>query len=696
MLASTPLIGADLVAVDTETTGLDPARARIVEVAAVTVRRGALVEAEGFERLVDPGEPVPAAARVVHGLGGAELAGAPPFSLVLPGLAAFIGSRWIIGHAIGFDLAVLARECARAGLPWAQPPSLCTRRLARLCLAPGADIELDALAGRFGLPVTGRHRAMPDARLAADVFLALLPGLRERGIRTLAEAAQATRAAAEEEAARTGWSAGAVPAGLDALSRIDAYPFRHRVRDVMSSPPEALPDGASLAEAIRRMTERRISSVMVGDAAALAGGRAGILTERDVLRALDEEGSAALAAPIGPRAGRPLASVAADEFVYRAIGRMDRRRIRHLAVVDEAGAVIGALSARDLLKLRASGAHALGEAIAVAEDAPALAAAWAETPRAAAGLVAEGVPAREVAAVISAETAAATKRAAELAEAELAARGHGPPPARYAVLVLGSAGRGESLLAPDQDNAVIWADGAEPGADAWFARFGALLADTLDAAGIPYCKGGVMAREPGFRGSLATWRARVAAWLAADRADDVLAVDIFFDLRSVAGTHELADELLGEARAAAARDPALAKLLAAELDGWRPPLGWLGGFATENGRVDLKRGGLFPIVAAARCLALRHGLPGRSTAERLAALRAAGLGAEEDLAAMDFAHERVLDALLRQQLADIAAGRPPTNRVDPAALGKRDARRLKAALAGLADVPDTVRDLLFR
>ncbi|TIR45492.1 MAG: DNA polymerase III subunit epsilon, partial [Mesorhizobium sp.] len=84
--------------------------------------------------------------------------------------------------------------------------------------------------------------------------------------------------------------------------------------------------------------------------------------------------------------------------------------------------------------------------------------------------------------------------------------GHGPPPCAYAVLVLGSGGRGESLMAPDQDNAIVFADGEPNGPeDRWFKNLGAKLADMLDISGVPYCKGGVMASNATFRGSLDTW-----------------------------------------------------------------------------------------------------------------------------------------------------------------------------------------------
>lgn len=107
-----------------------------------------------------------------------------------------------------------------------------------------------------------------------------------------------------------------------------------------------------------------------------------------------------------------------------------------------------------------------------------------------------------------------TRRAAELAEERLRTIGLGAPPVAYAVLVLGSAGRGESQLAADQDNAIVYASGAEGGAeDAYFEKLATHMSDVLDASGIPYCKGGVMAKNKAWRKSVRTWRATIDGWM---------------------------------------------------------------------------------------------------------------------------------------------------------------------------------------
>ena len=121
--------------------------------------------------------------------------------------------------------------------------------------------------------------------------------------------------------------------------------------------------------------------------------------------------------------------------------------------------------------------------------------------------------ARLICQIVSEEILAMTRRAAVLAVQAMADGGRGGPPCPYAVLVLGSGGRGESLLVPDQDNAIVFETG-RPGdaTDLWFAELGDRMAAILDAAGIPYCTGGVMAKCAGWRGSLDTWTARIDGW----------------------------------------------------------------------------------------------------------------------------------------------------------------------------------------
>ena len=701
---ATPLIALDAVVIDTETTGLDAGKARLLEVAVVRVAGGRTEPDSAWCRLVQPGEPIPTAATAIHGIDAARLIDAPAFAALWPELAAQIGDRVVIGHTVGFDIAVLKRECQLAGTSWQHPRLLDTRLLAHVAKPDLAGYSLDQVASWLGVEASGRHSAQGDAMTTAAIFQALVPKLRERGIRTLAEAMTACRALTEvlDQQHRAGWVEAVEAVRHDTertLGRIDSYPYRHRIRDVMSAPARFVSGETSVRVALQTMAREQVSSLYVTTAEAAEPPRpadTGIVTERDVLRLVAEAGPAALDRHVSAIMSWPLAAVPAQDFVYRAIGRMSRLRTRHLGVTDEAGRVCGALSARDLLRLRAEDAVMLGDELDAAADVHGLGRAWSKLPQVAAGLLREGVSGRNVAQLISAELGDLTRRAAVLAEQRLAASGRGSPPCPYAVAVLGSAGRGESLLAMDQDNALVFAEGAVDGPqDRWFAELGTHLADILHEVGVPYCKGGVMAKNPAWRGSLATWRERVVGWIDRARPQDLLSVDIFFDLYGVYGDTSLTDTLWREAFAAARGKAAFTKQLVESAGANEPGFGWLGGLKISGGRIDLKKAGLFGIVSAARALAICHHVVERATPVRISGIKALGSGAERDLDALVEAQAVFQDLILAQQLDDMQHGRPATNAVAVKSLAERDKERLRAALKSISHLDDLVRDLLY-
>jgi len=389
--------------------------------------------------------------------------------------------------------------------------------------------------------------------------------------------------------------------------------------------------------------------------------------------------------------------VPAAAFVYRALGLMSRLKVRHLGVENENGEICGIITSRDLLRLRAQEAVILGNEIDQADDVPALGAAWARLPQAAEGLLAEGVSARDIAAVISRELGALTRRAAIIAESRMVESGSGAAPSPYALAVLGSAGRGESLLAMDQDNALVFADGAPDGPeDTWFAHLGVHIADILHEVGVPYCRGGAMARNPLWRGSLDTWRARIGGWIERSSPQDLLSVDIFFDMLGVHGDVALCNDIWRAGFDAAKGRADFAKLLAESVGPTEPGLTFLRRFRTDQGRIDLKKSGLFGIVSTARALAICHHVVERSTPARLDGIKTLGIAAESDLEALVEAQGTFLALLVAQQVEDIGRGVPPSNAVAVGRLSSRDSARLRSALDAVRHLDQLTRDLLFK
>ena len=184
--AERPLEDIEFAVVDVETTGLAPGRHRIIEVGAVIVAHDQPVAS--FSKLVNPGRSIPRFITSFTGISDAMVARAAPAERVLTHLAEFIGDRPIVGHNIGFDLNFLNFEADRGGTPLGFAESgVDTIRLARRYLPGMRRARLDSVAAALHVPVTGRHRALPDAQVTAKVFALLLARARGEGCVTLAD-----------------------------------------------------------------------------------------------------------------------------------------------------------------------------------------------------------------------------------------------------------------------------------------------------------------------------------------------------------------------------------------------------------------------------------------------------------------------------------------------------------------------------
>jgi DNA polymerase-3 subunit epsilon/CBS domain-containing protein len=188
----------------------------------------------------------------------------------------------------------------------------------------------------------------------------------------------------------------------------------------------------------------------------------------------------------------------------------------------------------------------------------------------------------------------------------------------------------------------------------------------------------------------------VAEWISRSRPQDLLAVDIFFDMRGVHGQLALADSLWRRAYDAAEGQVEFAKLLVEASGPVEPGIGFFGRIRRHNGRIDLKRTGLFGIVSMARALAIRYHVLERGTAARLTAIRALDVGGEQDIDALIEAQTTFQGLILAQQLADIEAGKPATNAVALKRLTAQEGRRLHAALQAVRHLDELTRDLLFK
>ncbi|MGK2945668.1 MAG: exonuclease domain-containing protein [Desulfuromonadales bacterium] len=180
------------VAFDTETTGLKPSEGdEIVQLGAVRIVNGRLLHNECFDQLVNPQRPVPKSSVEIHGIDPELLPSQPVITRVLPVFHAFAADSVLVAHNAAFDMRFLQLKEQASGVSF-DNPVLDTLLLSSVVHPNQEGHSLDAIAERFNITIVGRHTALGDALVTAEILLRLIPLLEAQGIHTLEEALRAS------------------------------------------------------------------------------------------------------------------------------------------------------------------------------------------------------------------------------------------------------------------------------------------------------------------------------------------------------------------------------------------------------------------------------------------------------------------------------------------------------------------------
>jgi len=457
---------------------------------------------------------------------------------------------------------------------------------------------------------------------------------------------------------------------LDDESRF-ARPLASLIR---RTPLSVLPD-APLADALAAMEATQVGSVVVTDA---AGQPLGILTLKDVLARVTLAG-VPLATPIAAVMTPDPATLSADAPVADALVLMARQGIHHIPLVRE-GRLAGVVSEKDVFALRRLSVEGITSAIARSEDPARLPALAHDIGDLVHSLLAQGMDAENLTAIISSLNDRLTERIITLeCEADHALVG-----LRWCWLALGSEGRMEQTLATDQDNALIFAEADDTQRDALLA-FALRVNHRLDACGFPLCRGGIMASNPKWCLSAAGWQQQFTQWIDHGSPEALLNASIFFDFRPLTGDASLALNLRAWLNRAAQKNPRFLHQMAGNALRNRPPLGVVRDFVLSDDHahphtLDLKLNGAMPFVDAARIFSLATGSPQTNTAKRLRAAAHALHIPDTELADWNRAFHFLQLLRLRHQHGQQRAGIAPDNHLDPDTLNPLDRRILKEAL----------------
>ncbi|MBS1247303.1 MAG: hypothetical protein H6R48_92 [Proteobacteria bacterium] len=427
-----------------------------------------------------------------------------------------------------------------------------------------------------------------------------------------------------------------------------------KIRDAYIHPPVFVAADASIHQAALAMKEHKTNSVLVS-----CDDEIGILTATDLREAAIVQRQS-VDAPVGPLATYDLIGMEPDDFLFNALLRMTRHNINRL-VIRDGSTIHGILEQIDLLSHLANHSHLIALQIDRAVSREELKWASRDLVNVIRDLHTQGVKIRYTMQLVSELNKKMLRKLFELLAPELLADA--------CLLVLGSEGREEQVLKTDQDNALILRDGfSYPDLERVTQEFTECLLDF----GYPRCPGNIMVSNPYWTKSVTAFKDELFQWIVHPTADSFLQFAIFCDAAPVAGDDNLLrhvkdhmHRLLGDHRAFYSQ---FAKATVA----FETPLGFFTNFVLEKNRneLDIKKGGIFPIVHGVRSLALEYRLPQSNTVDRITALSQRNLFQPSFGAELIEAFTYMSTLRAEAGLEKALQGLPQDNYVNPKSLNK--------------------------
>jgi CBS domain-containing protein len=451
------------------------------------------------------------------------------------------------------------------------------------------------------------------------------------------------------------------------------------VGSLIRRPAVVCAPNATIRTVAEQMSAAGATSVVVE----LGDDALGILTDRDLRTDVLAAGLSG-DAPVSAAMSAPAYTTRPDRLAGEVLLEMLDRGLRHFPVVSARGEVLGVIEDLDLIAMQTRSSFFLRQRIGAATSVPELVAAATELRPAVVAMHEARVAAINIMAVHAVVVDALTRRLVELAVADAGRE------AEFAWLALGSQARREAVPSSDVDSAIVlFGDGDEEDRRALHA-LGRTVVAGLRRCGLRPDEHGASASDLRFVRSLDSWQRAGRSFISDPTQDKALIlVSVLVDSRPVWGLHT--GTPVADTFRMAPSSPALLRLLARFALSHRPPTGFLRGLVVEHsgerrGRLDLKHGGLIPIVDLARWAGMAAGVTSASTNERLRAAGSAGTLPAAEVHTLLDAFALIASLRLGHQVEQIRAGREPDDFVDPATLSPLMRSHLREAFRAVAAI----------
>lgn len=426
--------------------------------------------------------------------------------------------------------------------------------------------------------------------------------------------------------------------------------------------------------AAKMMADNKVSSLLIMENDALVG----ILTDRDlrnrvVAAGLDYD------TPVGQVMTVDPVTMDSGDYAAEAVLKMMEKNVHHIPILKDSQPV-GVVSTGDIIQAESHGSIYLISDIYKQTSIEGLQAISHKMTHTFTQLVLADANTQMIGNAMSHIGTAFVKRLLQLGEEKF-----GKPPVPYCFVALGSQAREEQTIKTDQDNALILSNHYDPKEHGeYFENLSDWVCKKLDVCGYPLCTGDVMASNTLWRQPLSQWKKYFSDWITEPKAEALLRLSIFFDLKGIYGDKYLAKILSRHIRKEAKANPGFLTFMARNANQRKPPLGFfrqfvLDGEGKQSRTFNLKERGIAPIIDIVRVHALACGSDKLNTLERLEDIDKAGLlpdGRAKDLA---LALEMIGMVRIRSQKDQIEKELVVTNHVNPALLSSFEKRHLRDA-----------------
>ena len=424
------------------------------------------------------------------------------------------------------------------------------------------------------------------------------------------------------------------------------------------------------------MSEHNSSSIFIHEPGA---DFVGVVTDNDLRKKVTATGLDILR-PVSDIMSSPLCAISSDSLVFEALMEMMKKNIKHLAVRDRNNKVVGVITNRDMLKAQGQSPFFIVREIARAQFINQIVQIRQQVPRLIETLINTGAKAKNITRFLTTVSDAILQKIIGFAIDEM-----GPAPVKFVFMVLGSEGRKEQTLKTDQDNAILFED-----VDAksykevmnYFLAFGEKVCNWLDQAGYALCKGDVMAKNPQWCQSLATWKKYFSQWIHKAEPEALLKASIFFDFRPAYGDTVLIDNLRRHLFDSLGGWPGFFRHLTENALYFTPPIGFFRNFLVESkgqhrDTFNIKAA-MQPVVDYARIYALRHRINETNTFERLDKLLAQKKISVQEHNELDTAYSYLMQQRFVNQVKTVVTeNSEPDNYVNPKHLSQIEQTMLK-------------------